>query len=102
MARATQLAQNIRALSAKISGLLARVSALKLPPPVRFTGDASEKEFTLPQGKTPWQVFLESDYQIEGSQDDYTVENDGFRKTIKFVIAPGNGVIVNIYPQELS
>jgi len=51
----------------------------------RFTGDASETEFSLPTGWTAFAVYSTSGgIMFEGDADDYTVLNE----TITFAVAP--------------
>ena len=51
----------------------------------RFTGDASETEFSLPTGWTAFAVYSTSGaILLEGSSDDYTVSDN----VITFAVAP--------------
>lgn len=92
-----ELRNAIERMEAQIFALSNR----RMPPPISFSGDGSTTAFTLPRGKTPWQVFHENDYQIKGDGDDYTTSFDGFDWTVNFVVAPGAGTAINVYPEEL-
>lgn len=99
-----QLEKDGLSLRGEVEALRQQVFALsqrRMPEAISFSGDGSETEFTLPEGKTPWQVFHENDYQIEGSGDDYTTSFDGFVWIVTFVVAPGAGTEIRVYPQEL-
>lgn len=85
----------------RLEAQVLELSNRRMSPPISFSGDGSTTAFTLPRGKTPWQVFHENDYQIKGSGDDYTTSFDGFDWTVTFIVAPGAGTAINVYPEEL-
>lgn len=76
-----------------VVALLAKLAGLK-PPPERntfvFDFDGSETTKELPQGWKPFAVYLDGSRQFEGSGDDYTLKDDGFRYSIIWAVAPAN------------
>lgn len=60
-----------------------------IPQQFRFTGDASETDFDLPSGYDVWAVYgTDGTLKLEGSGDDYEVEDNGNNKTVSFAAAP--------------
>ena len=60
-----------------------------IPIQFRFTGDASETDFALPSGYSVWAVYgTGGTLKLEGSADDYEIEDNGINKTVSFAVAP--------------
>ena len=72
----------------------------RLLPQLRFAGNASTTTFALPQGMTPFAVFVAGALVREGAADDYTTSFDGFIYRVVFAVAPGSGDDVTIWPVE--
>ena len=76
-----------------LRALMAKVVSLKPAPSCEtfwFSGDGSTTDFTLPAGWVPKQVHVSGGLQRPGSAEDYTVNNDGFKRTVSFAVAPGS------------
>ncbi len=62
-----------------------------------FDAVTSQTDFVLPVGYTARVVYSAGAQKRIGSTKDYTVLFDGFRETVRFGTAPGNGVWVQIH-----
>jgi hypothetical protein len=64
--------------------------------PIEFDAITSQVDFALPIGYSVKAVYSAGAIKREGSAKDYTVGFDGFKYTVTFAVAPGNGVWVSV------
>jgi len=62
----------------------------EMPVSTWFIGDGVTTDFELNEDLEPFQVFDAGSLVKEGSGDEYTVIDNGFKKTISFAVAPTN------------
>ena len=58
--------------------------------PFWFDGDSATTDFALPSGWAVEQVFSDGALMRSGSNEDYTVSNNGFVNTVSFSVAPAS------------
>jgi hypothetical protein len=63
---------------------------------VDFDSVTSQTTFVLPLGFKTRSVTSAGNNMRMGASKDYTVNNDGFRDSVVFNVAPGNGVWINV------
>lgn len=97
------MAVKINKPALNLRALLAKLVSLKPAPKYEmfwFSGDGVNKDFTLPAGWVPKQVYVTGALKRLGTGEDFTLKFDGFKYTVSMAVAPA-AVDVGVYA-ELS